>query len=101
MAHFLDSLKDLNKLRQSAKEIENKLRQERLDYSAGNGQVKLVINGKLEILSLEVSPELLDADRKQRTEKMILSAVNEAIQKMQSRVSKVIGGQMGFDLPGM
>ena len=54
MANFMQSLKEINKLRQSAKVLEKKLREERMDFSSRDGRVKGIINGKLEILSLEI-----------------------------------------------
>ena len=64
MANFMQSLKEINKLRQSAKVLEKKLREERMDFSSRDGRVKGIINGKLEIISLEISPDLLsDANK--------------------------------------
>ena len=101
MANFMQSLKEINKLRQSAKVLEKKLREERMDFSSRDGRVKGIINGKLEILSLEISPDLLSAQQKQNLEKMILETVNNAVGQMQSQVSKIVSSQMGINLPGL
>ena len=101
MANFMESLKEINKLRQSAKVLEKKLREERMDFSSRDGRVKGIINGKLEILSLEISPDLLSAQQKQNLEKLILETINNAVGQMQSQVSKIVSSQMGINLPGL
>ena len=101
MANFMQSLKEINKLRQSAKVLEKKLREERMDFSSRDGRVKGIINGKLEILSLEILPDLLSVQQKQNLEKLILETINNAVGQMQSQVSKIVSSQMGINLPGM
>ena len=101
MANFMQSLKEINKLRQSAKVLEKKLREERMDFSSRDGRVKGIINGKLEILSLEISPDLLSAPQKQNLEKLILETINNTVGQMQSQVSKIVSSQMGINLPGL
>ena len=101
MANFMQSLKEINKLRQNAKVLEKKLREERLDFSSRDGRVKGIINGKLEILSLEISPDLLSAQQKQNLEKLILETVNNTVGQMQSHVSKIVSSQMGINLSGL
>ena len=101
MANFMQSLKEINKLRQSAKVLEKKLREERMNFSDRDGRVKGIINGKLEILSLEISPDLLSVQQKQNLEKLILETINNAVGQMQSQVSKIVSSQMGINLPGL
>ena len=101
MANFMQSLKEINKLRQSAKVLEKKLREERMDFSSRDGRVKGIINGKLEIISLEILPDLLSFQQKQNLEKLILETINNAVGQMQSQVSKIVSSQMGINLPGL
>lgn len=101
MANFMQSLKEINKLRQSAKVLEKQLREHRMEFSSRDGRVKGVINGKLEILSLEVSPDLLSEHQKHNLEKMVLETLNSAIGQMQNQVSKMVSSQMGINLPGL
>jgi len=101
MGNFMNSLKEMNKLRQSAKVLEKKLREERMDFSSRDGRVKGIVNGKLEIISLEISPELLSVPQKQNLEKLILETINNAVGQMQGQVSKIVSSQMGINLPGL
>ena len=101
MTNFMQSLKEINKLRQSAKVLEKKLREERMDFSSRDGRVKGIINGKLEIISLEISPDLLSTQQKQNLERLILETVNNTVGQMQNQVSKIVSSQMAINLPGL
>ena len=101
MANFMQSIKEINKLRQSAKVLEKKLREERMNFSSRDSRVKGIINGKMEIISLEISSDLLSAQQKQNLEKLILETINTAVGQMQSQVSKIVSSQMGINLPGL
>ena len=90
MTNFMQSLKEINKLRQSAKVLEKQLREQRMEFSSRDGWVKGVINGKLEILSLEISPDLLAVSQKQNLEKLVSGTLNNAIGQMQNQVSKMV-----------
>jgi len=101
MTNFMQSLKEINKLRQSAKVLEKKLREERMDFSSRDGRVKGIINGKLEIISLEISPDLLSTQQKQNLERLVLETFNNTVGQMQNQVSKIVSSQMGINLPGL
>lgn len=101
MANLMESLKELNRLKQSAKTLEKQLRAEKMPFSSRDGRIKGVISGKLEILSLEIDPELVSEKGKNQLEKLLVSAFNGAVEQMQARVSRLVGSQMGLNLPGM
>ena len=54
------------------------------EISAGGGVVGVKINGKKEILSVKISPEVVDPDDVETLEDLIVAAVNEAIKKVES-----------------
>ena len=59
---------------------------ETLEYevAAGGGAVRVKINGKKEILSVTIDPEVIDPDDKETLEDLIVAAVNEAIKKVET-----------------
>ncbi|MFH2068683.1 MAG: YbaB/EbfC family nucleoid-associated protein [Candidatus Omnitrophota bacterium] len=101
MANFMQSLKEISKLKQSAKVLEKKLREERMDFSSRDGRVKGIMNGKLEIVSLEISPDLISVPQKQNLERLVLETINNTVGQMQNKVSKIVSSQMGINLPGL
>jgi DNA-binding YbaB/EbfC family protein len=74
------------------------------DISAGGGVVNVKINGKKEILSVKISPEVVDPDDVETLEDLIVAGVNEAIKKVEAisneEMSKITGA-LGMGLPGM
>ena len=72
------------------------------DVAAGGGVVKVKINGKKEILSVEIDPEVIDPDDPETLQDLIVAAVNEAIKKVeaisQEEMQKITGS---MSIPGM
>jgi DNA-binding YbaB/EbfC family protein len=73
-----------------------------VEASAGGGMVKVVANGKQEILSIDMEPEVVDPDDIEMLQDLVLAAVNEALRKAQAmmtdEMSKLTGG---LKIPGL
>lgn len=73
-----------------------------VEASAGGGMVKVVANGKQEVLELVLEPEVVDPDDIEMLQDLILAAVNEALRKAQAmmteEMSKLTGG---LKIPGL
>ncbi len=74
------------------------------EISAGGGVVNVKINGKKEILSVKIAPEVVDPDDVETLEDLIVAGVNEAIKKVETvtneEMSKITS-PFGMGLPGM
>lgn len=70
--------------------------------TAGGGAVTVVMNGKKNIKSLEIKPEVVDPEDIEMLQDLIVSAVNEAVEQIEKtteeEMSKVTGG---VSLPGL
>jgi DNA-binding YbaB/EbfC family protein len=83
-------------------EMQEKLKDEELEASAGGGTVKVVITGDLQIKSIVIDPSAVDPEDVELLQDMTTAAVNEAIrsaQELQQRRMADITG--GMNLPGM
>ena len=73
-----------------------------VEASSGGGMVKVVANGKQQILSIQIEKEVVDPEDIEMLQDLILSAVNEALTKSQEMVaaemSKLTGG---LNIPGI
>lgn len=72
------------------------------DIKAGGGVVGVKINGKKEILAIDIQPEIVDPDDVETLSDILVAAVNEAIKRVESTNSaemEKITGKMG--MPGM
>lgn len=87
--------KDMQKAQAEAEAFE-------AEGSVGGGAVKIKINGKYEVLAVEVRPEAVDPSDIELFQDMVKSAVNDALTKIrentESKLSRVTGG---VTLPGM
>ena len=72
------------------------------DISAGGGVVGVKINGKKEILSIDIKPEIVDPDDIETLSDILVAAVNEAIKRVEdtnnSEMSKITGN---VGIPGL
>ena len=95
-------IRQAQKMQEDMQNLQAELELREYDIKAGGGVVSLKINGKKEVLSLEVAPELVDPDDIETMTDIIIAAVNEGIKRVEDtnneEMSKITGG-MG--LPGM
>jgi len=72
------------------------------EVSSGGGAIKVVVDGQQRILSVSISPEVINAEDAEMLEDLVMTAVNEAIQKSQelaaSHLSNITGG---LKIPGL
>ena len=72
------------------------------DVSAGGGVVNVKINGKREILAINLEPEIVDPDDIETLSDILVAAVNEAIKRVDdtntAEMSKITGA---LGMPGM
>ena len=95
-------LKQAQKMQEDMAAMQEELEAREYDVSAGGGVVNVKINGKKEILSVKISPEVVDPDDIETLEDLIVAAVNEAVKKVEAvsaEEMQKITGTMG--LPGM
>ena len=99
----------MNKFIRQAKELQLKLLKAQeelsnttLEVSSGGGAVKVTINGKQEVQSVKILPEVINPDDVELLEDLVLTAVNEAIAKSQEVAAEQLGGLTGgLNIPGL
>jgi hypothetical protein len=73
-----------------------------VETAAGGGMVKVVADGKQQLVSIQIEKEVVDPDDVEMLQDLILAAVNDALTKSQEMVSgemsKLTGG---MNIPGM
>jgi nucleoid-associated protein EbfC len=94
-------MKQAQKMQAKMAAVQEGLKDERLESSAGGGMVKVTISGELEILSIAIDPSAVDPDDVEMLQDMVTAAVNEAIRSAQelaaTRMNDVTGG---MNIPG-
>ena len=74
-------LQQAQKMQQDMLEAQEKLKDERVEASAGGGMVKVVMTGDLELKSLQIDPDAVDPEDVEMLQDMVLAAVNEALRQ--------------------
>ena len=77
-------LKQAQKMQEEMADKQAELEEREYETSAGGGVVKVKINGKKEILSVNIDPEVIDPDDPETLEDLIVAAINEAIKKVEA-----------------
>lgn len=94
-------MKQASEMQKRMEEAQEKLKDITVEASAGGGAVKVKMNGKMDVLDLEISDEVVKAEEKEMLKDMLLAAFNEAKRKAedaaQEEMSKVTGG---MNIPG-
>ncbi|HHX87996.1 MAG TPA: YbaB/EbfC family nucleoid-associated protein [Firmicutes bacterium] len=89
-------MKQLQKAQARMAQLQEELAQKTIEFSSGGGAVRVKVNGKKELLSLDIDPEMLTEDNCDILEDAILVAVNEAFRQIDelvnSEISKLTGG---------
>ncbi len=101
----------LNELMRQAQQMQERMKQVQeeaekkvIDASSGGGMVAVKVNGRQEILSIQIEPEIVDAEDIEMLQDLIAAAVNEGIRKskemLQDELKKLTGG-LNINIPGL
>jgi len=101
--------KDLGNILKQAQQMHTKIAQlqeemaaKTVEGSSGGGMVNILMNGKQEILSVRIDPEVVNREDIEMLQDLMTAAVNEAIRKshemMQEEMKKITGG---LSIPGL
>ena len=89
------------KLQQQMAKMQEEIEAREFEATAGGGMATAKVNGKKELLSIEIKPEAVDPDDVEMLQDLVVAAVNEALRMagdaMEQGMGKMTGG-MG--LPG-
>ncbi|MCR1899960.1 YbaB/EbfC family nucleoid-associated protein [Irregularibacter muris] len=102
MGNMGNMMKQVQKMQKDMEKVQAELEEKEVEATAGGGVVKVVANGKKNIISIEIQPEAVDPDDVEMLEDLILAAVNEAMRKAEDMVSSEMGKLTGgMNIPGL
>ena len=95
-------MKQAQKMQAKMAKVQEELKSEELEASAGGGTVKVQITGDLVIKSITIDPSAVDPDDIELLQDMTTAAVNEAIRSAQELQSRRMGEVTnGMNIPGL
>ena len=95
-------IRQAQKMQEDMAQKQEELDAREYDVKAGGGVVTVKINGKKEILSIDIQPEIVDPDDVETLSDILVAAVNEAIKRVETvnseEMAKITGS---MSMPGM
>ena len=98
----LSMLGKARELKANLDKAQQELAETIMEASSGKGAVTVTIDGKQKVRSIKISPKVIDPDKAEQLEDLVLKAVTEAIAKSQKLAAKHLGKLTGgFKIPGL
>ncbi|MDM8549121.1 YbaB/EbfC family nucleoid-associated protein [Desulfobacterales bacterium HSG2] len=95
-------MKQAQKLQTKMLKLQEELAEKTVETASGGGMVRVVANGKQQIVSINIEKEVVDPDDVDMLQDLVLAAVNDALTKSQEMVSGEMGKLTGgLNIPGL
>ncbi|MBW2569424.1 MAG: YbaB/EbfC family nucleoid-associated protein [Deltaproteobacteria bacterium] len=95
-------MKQAQKLQSKMLRLQEELAGKTVEATSGGGMIKVVANGKQQILSIQIEKEVVDPEDVEMLQDLMLAAVNDALGKAQDMVSGEMGKLTGgMNIPGL
>jgi DNA-binding YbaB/EbfC family protein len=89
-------IKQAQKMQQDMLRMQEEMENKTYTAAAGGGMVKATVNGKHQLMALEIKEEAVDPDDVEMLQDMVIAAVNEAIREADTdsanNMSRLTGG---------
>lgn len=91
----MNMIKQAQKMQQDMLKMQEEIESKEYEATVGGGVVTAKVNGKHELLSLEIKPEAVDPEDIEMLQDMIIGAVNEAMRKAEAEASQAMSRLTG------
>jgi len=94
----------IQETQQKLKEAQDNLVNITADGEAGAGMVKATVNGKRQIIKIDIDSSILSKEDKQMLQDLTIAAVNQAMENIESKIKQAMGDAtsgMIPNIPGM
>jgi DNA-binding YbaB/EbfC family protein len=94
-------LRQAQQLQAKLTKAQEELAKETVEASSGGGVVKVVVNGQQKIISVKISPEAVDPKDVSMLEDLVMTAINEGLEKSKQLAAGRLGAITGVNVPGL
>ncbi len=95
-------MKKVQKMQAQMVQLQEELKTRTIETTAGGGAVAVVVNGKKELVSLNIKPEAVDPEDVEMLQDLIVTAINEGMRAIdamsETEMNKITGG---MKIPGL
>ena len=92
-----DIMKNAQKIQEQMGDFQEKLGAIKITGSAGGGMVQMDMNGRMEVLTVRIEPEVMEEGDREMLQDLIRAACNNALEKVREAVNR----ELGTILPGI
>lgn len=97
-----DQMQKLGAMQEKMNEAQKNIDAMELETSAGGGAVKVKVNGKKEVVSLNIDKDIIDPEDVEMLEDLVMAAVNEGIRQIEEASAKAMEDiTSGIEISGM
>lgn len=94
--------KQLKQMQKEMVRAQKELEKETIEVTAAGGAITIVITGHQRVKSISIRPEAITPDDPERLEKLLVAAVNNAIERSQTIAAERLQGLTGgLNIPGL
>ena len=102
MPNMADILKQAQAMQTKLAELQAEAEKKTVEASVGGGMVTATVNGKLQLLSVRIEPQVLAGGDREMLQDLVVAAVNAGIRAAQRMMGEEMGKLTGgLKLPGM
>jgi DNA-binding YbaB/EbfC family protein len=109
MPNMMGMMKQIQKMQEKMAQVQQELEGKTVVGEAGGGMVKVTVNGRQQVVRMQIEKEVIDPADPDMLEDLIVAATNKALEEAarmaQEEMAKVTGGMLpnipGLNLPGM
>ncbi len=99
-------MKQIQKMQAEMEKVQNELGNKAVTEESGGGMVKATVNGKKEVVSIEIDPEIISSGDKEMIEDLVVAAVNKSLESAGRMAEEDLGNVTkgmippGLNIPG-
>lgn len=104
MGNMQGMMKKMQKMQKEMEAAQENLNQTEFTGSANNDLVKVTFTGDKKLQDVSIKEEIVDPDDVEMIEDLVLLAINDALEKVETETEKVMGKYtkgLGGGLPGL
>ena len=96
-------MRQIQKMQEEMARVQEEVENSTFSASVGGGAVTAECNGKQELLSISISPEVVDPEDVEILEDLVLAAANEALSKAKETMEQAMAQAQGGmpNIPGL
>lgn len=95
-------MKQVQKMQAQMQKAQEDIENQEFTASAGGGALKVKVNGKKELISIDIDEDVVDPDDVEMLQDLIIAAVNEAMRTADETMNKEMGKLTGgMNIPGL